>query len=379
MIDRLLILCLILLLGYLIFNIINCSNKENFTTTKLPELNSGSIVSLYDDKGTKLNVALIAQPFGYDSDYKTYLENINKYIYMGITSYMEFPYVPSNPLDNYVAENEIDKNPKGSSYNYEMYYKICEGWLHCFRNPKEYLPSDKILSLVSESDFVNYNVLRPDDTKKEYDFVYSCPKVDKNSHCDDWVSFNKNWALALKCLPILCLKHKLKGLLIGRQGCKLPDGCDKYIETTGWVDYFENIKLYRKCKFLFLPNVRDASPRVLTECLATGLPCLVNYNILGGWKYVDEEKTGTFFNDENDIDSSVTRLLANMSKYNPRQYIIDNYGPINAGKALKKLLFDNFKDRLNVNEDKVEYITLRGQLTGFTPELTTEEKNTKTN
>lgn len=368
--DKIIILLLILLVVYLLYNILFTSNELFSPTTNLPELKSDSLVTLYDDKGNKLNVALVGKPFGYESDYKTYLENINKYIYLGITSYMEFPYVPSNPLDNYKAEDEISTTTveQSTPYNYEMYYKICEGWLHCFRNPEEYLPCNKLLSLISESDFVNYNLVYPDDTiTKEFDFIYSCPKVNDTSTCDDWVSFNKNWELALKCLPILCLKFKLKGLLVGRKDCKLPDGCDKYIETTGWVEYYENIKLYKKCKFVFLPNLRDASPRVLTECLATGLPCLVNYNILGGWKYVDEEKTGTFFNDENDISTSITRLLANMSKYNPRQYIIDNYGPINSGKKLKKFLFDNFKDRLNVKEEDVEYVTLRGHLQNFIP------------
>jgi hypothetical protein len=370
--DKMFILLLILLVTYLLYNVL-CTSNELFTpTTKLPELKSDSLVSLYDDKGNKLNVALLSRPFGYESDYKTYLENINKYIYLGITSYMEFPYVPSNPLDNYTAEDNITLPTEQSNpYNYEMYYSICEGWLHCFRNPEDYLPCNKLLTLISESDFVNYNIVYPDDTitndTKEFDFIYSCPKVNETSGCDDWVSFNKNWELALKCLPILCLKFKLRGLLVGRKDCVLPEGCDKYIETTGWVDYFENIKLYKKCKFVFLPNIRDASPRVLTECLATGLACLVNYNILGGWKYVDEEKTGTFFNDENDISDSITRLLANMSKYNPRQYIIDNYGPINSGKKLKKFLFDNFKDRLNVKEEDVEYVTLRGHLQNFIP------------
>ena len=107
--------------------------------------------------------------------------------------------------------------------------------------------------------------------------------------------------------------------------------------------------------------------------MACNLPCLVNRNILGGWKYIDSEKTGEFFTDEKDIASSLNIFLSKLNKYTPRQYIIDNYGPINAGKKLKKFIFDNFKDRvLNENNEKVkesdvEHIQIRSSLIGFTP------------
>ena len=38
------------------------------------------------------------------------------------------------------------------------------------------------------------------------------------------------------------------------------------------------------------------------------LPILVNYNIVGGWKYVDE-KSGATFKDENDIDKVLETFL----------------------------------------------------------------------
>jgi glycosyltransferase involved in cell wall biosynthesis len=280
---------------------------------------------------------------------------------------MEFPGLPTNPLDRYVLEDDKTVSNSGMNiYNMGMYQKLTEGWLHCFKEPNKYLPSDKFNFLISESDFVNYNILRPDPSVvKQYDFLYNCPKVNEGSPCDDWVSYNKNWELALKCLPILCKQFGLRGLLVGRKNCPLPDGCAQYLDTTGWLDYHEHIKVYDKCKFIFMPNIIDASPRVLTESLAKGLPCLVNSNILGGWKYVDEEKTGTFFTDETDIANSITKLLANMTKYNPRQYIIDNYGPVNSGRRLKEYLFTHFKDRLNVKESEVDYVTIRNSAVGF--------------
>ena len=103
-----------------------------------------------------------------------------------------------------------------------MYLDICEGWLHCFRDPKKYINTKKPLALISESDFINYKKIKPDDKiKKEYDYIYSCPKVNSDSGCDDWVSYNKNWTLAKKCIKIMSDKG-MKGLLVGREGCSVP-------------------------------------------------------------------------------------------------------------------------------------------------------------
>ena len=65
--------------------------------------------------------------------------------------------------------------------------------------------------------------------------------------------------------------------------------------------------MYNKSKFIFLPNEKDASPMVLTEALASDVPTLLNKNILGGWKYINNE-TGEFFNDENDLDQLLKKL-----------------------------------------------------------------------
>ena len=57
------------------------------------------------------------------------------------------------------------------------------------------------------------------------------------------------------------------------------------------------VKKYDECKIIFIPNVHDASPRVLCEGLCHNMRCLVNEKLVGGWKYVND-KTGSFFNTE---------------------------------------------------------------------------------
>jgi hypothetical protein len=364
-----------ILLGLLIFfitqNIINIDGFENKKDYPLPEL-SNPFVHLYDDQGNKLNIVLICQPLGSDEQYRKYMENMAKITFIGISSYMEFPYAPTNPEDNYKIEH-FEQSKEHFAFEYttpyylDMYFEMCKGWLHCFKNPEKYVPIDKPTILISESDFVNYKQVpyNPEE-EKEFDFLYSCPKVSETSNCNDWVSHNKNWELAKKCLPILCEKFKLKGLLIGRKDCEIPEGCKPYITTTGWLDYGENVKQYNRCRFIFVPNQRDASPRVVTEAMSADLAVLMNTNILGGWKYVVDQ-TGELFSDENDIEAALNKFVPklNNKQYKSRQYIIDNYGPVNSGRKLKEFLFTNFGDKINIKENECDYITMRGKLTGY--------------
>jgi hypothetical protein len=371
------------LLALLYFFIYNNFKKidgfKNNDTRPLPDLKN-PFVHLYDDKGNKLNIVFIAQPLSSDDQYRKYMENMAKITFIGISSYMEFPYTPSNPEDNYKEEHfgqgesqNKDIVHENFAYGYtspyylDMYFEMCKGWLHCFKNPEKYIPIDKPHVLISESDFVNYKQVPYDiNINREFDFLYSCPKVNKESSCDDWVSHNKNWELAKKCLPILCGKFKLKGLLIGREGCELPEGCSELITTTGWLDYGENIKQYNRCKFIFVPNQRDASPRVITEAMSADCAVLINKNILGGWKYAVDQ-TGELFNDENDIEEVLNKFVPKLNKgeFKSRQYIIDNYGPVNSGRKLKEFLFQNWGDKINIDEKDCDFITMRGQLQGY--------------
>lgn len=360
-------LLIVLILYFLYVNF----SKEGFENASkpLPEL-TNPFVHLYDDAGNKLNVVLISQPLGSDDQYRKYMENMAKIIFIGISSYMEFPHVPTNPEDNYKIEH-FEQVQENFAYDYttpyylDMYFEMCKGWLHCFKNPEKYIPMDRPNALISESDFVNYKQVPYDpNMTREYDFLYSCPKVSETSTCDDWVSHNKNWELAKKCLPILCEKFKLKGLLVGRKDCEIPEGCKPYITTTGWLNYGENINQYNKCRFIFVPNQRDASPRVVTEAMSADCAVLMNTNILGGWKYVVDQ-TGELFTDENDIEAALNKFVPKLNKkeYKARQYIIDNYGPVNSGRKLKEFLFKHFGDKLNIKD--CDFITMRGKLTGY--------------
>lgn len=365
----------IILLMFILYLLYKNKSIEGFgkslPTIKPPKGESSVFVHFYDNNGNMLNVVAISKPFSSLLDYKTYLTLKSKFNFIGISSYMEFPGLPSNPVDNYkdfdIHYKDFDNynlRQPGNIYYTKMYHDICDLWLHCFKNPRNYLPEAKNNILISESDFINYKNHMPDKSiEKEFDYMYNCPKVSDNSSCDDWVSHNKNWTLAQKCIEILSGKFKLKGLLVGRKNCKLPDYIEKNIKKTGWLNYGENLQYYKKCKFLLIPNRVDASPRVITEAMCYNLPILVNENILGGWKYVNNT-TGITFSNIKDFEQKIPFFIKNLGVYEPRNHIINNYGPQKTGKKLKEFLYANIGN-INIPKEEVEYITIRSPIYNF--------------
>ena len=356
---------IIILLFLVIFAIIKLTemehHKEDFavpTNHERPFVN----VFGYDSENNikeQLNIVLLSHPFTRDSSWEQYNEYLrDKFLILGITSYSEFPKITSNKLDGL-------HNPEDKAWKYD-YMNVVKGWLHCFREPHRFIDEGIRKMLLSESDFCDSEYYKPDRSiKKIYDFIYLCPKDSdtdpiKKKDCFGWVATNKNWKLALKCLPILCGKYKLKGLLVGRKDCDLPIECKNLIETTNFISKDELLKKYRQSRFLFIPNKVDASPRVLTEALCTGLPILVNSNILGGWKYVNDN-TGAFFGNKHDISSGIEYILNNYTNLNPRENFINNFGKEKTGKEFKNFIEENYKEELkdlNIEVSKYDYLYL---------------------
>ena len=249
-----------------------------------------------------------------------------------------------------------DPNHKAWKYKY---FDLVRGWCHCFRNPEQYFKDTQIPRiLLSESDFANYLNLKPDPLiEKKYDFIYICLK--DNDTCDDgWQSYNRNWELGKKCIDIMCNKYNLKGLLVGRINCQLPSGCHQLMELTDKMVYSDFIKMYNQCRFIFLPNQTDASPRVLTEAMCFDLPALVNYDIVGGWKYINDQ-TGELFVNEHDFDGALSKFLnrLNGNQYKPREYFSNNYGIRNSGSQLLEFIKQCIpENELNFNYKDVAYL-----------------------
>jgi hypothetical protein len=232
--------------------------------------------------------------------------------FIGMTSFMTFPAGH--------ASSELD------------YTAVCQGWAHCFREPDRYLPHHQPRLLLSLSDFVDparvtpFRYPRTTMANDQYDFVYVCSD-------EPWKMTAKNWKLAKRCLPILCGELGLRGLMVGvnpRQWPTIPG-----LRVSPWLPYERFLQLLSGCRFLFVPNELDASPRVMAEALCLDIPLVTNQALIGGWKYVTSA-TGVFFNDEHDVAEAVQQCLT--ATYCPRSWYLSQFGPRRAGRYLSKLV-----------------------------------------
>jgi hypothetical protein len=314
--------------------------------------------NLYDDKGNRLNIILLAAPFREEKHEELYLKYKKKgYEFCGISSYLNFPNKILNPYE--------DKFHETKSHDY---LKMASAWLHCFRdisiNDKN-APLDSVnqltelkksglpMMLLTEADLKDVDNFKPDHSiKKEYDFIYVC--LSDNDKCEaGWQSYNRNWELAKKCLEVMCGQFKLKGVMVGRENCEFTDKCNGIVKVHPFLDYHEFQKEMQKCRFLFVPNVSDASPRVITEAMTYNMPVLVNKYILGGWHNVIPGVTGEFFSNEVDIIPALTNMVNN--SYKPRDWFVENRGMKKSGKQLAEFLIKNYP---NISNKKMKYATI---------------------
>ena len=283
--------------------------------------------NLIDENNKNINMIALTMPFRND----THRELYNKYKKMGIkilgvTSYQSFPGKIINPYEDKYHINKKDN-----------YVDMVIGWCYVFRDPKKYGIINKPMIDIAESDFSRLNFYKKYDGPKKYDFICVClPESTGDCH-KGWQSHNRNWELTKKLIPIMCNKYKLKGLLIGRKDCGLAEKCSGNLVELDKLPYWDFIKEICKSRFTFIPNIYDASPRTLTQSLSCNVPILLNKNILGGWKYINKN-TGEFFNDENDFEKGLKKIIKNMKKYKPHDWFSKKYGPINSGKRLKKFI-----------------------------------------
>lgn len=337
---RLIIILLILTVLIILIIIFNRSNNqlrlESFTDLKHKKEKKKYLdvkfpfKNIRDQDNNNTNVIGIVAPFRNDDHMNQYKDLKKKgFKFIGITSYLQFPGKVLNKYDPAMTDNMAE------------YIPMCFAWMYCFRNPCPTLCRKNLpIIQMAQSDFTCPDRIKPKDLPIKWDFIYICLK--DNDKCDEgWNSINRSWDLAQKCFNVICFQFGLKGIVIGRTQCTVDPRLKDYITFKDQLGYWEFIKTINQCRFTFLPNTMDASPRTLTESLCLDKPVLVNKNIIGGWKYVNS-KTGEFFSDENDIVNALEYLLKNYDNYSPREYFKNNYGPTICGPKLAKFISKNY-------------------------------------
>lgn len=264
----------------------------------------------------------------------------------GITAYKSFPNKEMLGEEEGEYERKDDFDYTGS----------IKDWLCCFKN-RELYGFNMYNNVVdmSESDFYT---AEGDDSKraKKYDFIYICNKDDDSCPRKGWNAINRNFDLALKCFPILCNEYNLKGLIVGRTGCGLEKKYGNKLEVVDWLDWHVLQEKMRESKMLFVPNIFDASPRVIAECITKDLPVLMNKNILCGSKYINYE-TGEFFTNETDLKPALTNLLSRLYKISPKKWWADNYSQEMSQKHLHEFLSNAFPGNTHLSSiERVKFI-----------------------
>lgn len=337
------IICISLyLITIAILYILYLSFTENFVESdKIPTVQF-PFKNLFDDKGKKLNVILISAPFREEQHEKLYQEYKSLGLdFCGISSYLDFPNPIINPYeDRFHVERRHD------------YPAMVSAWLNCFRKPGYIEPFKHLPNmLITEADLKDVKNVEVPTEPKEYDFLYCC--LSDNDQCTPgWQSYNRNWDLAKKALYIMCSKG-MRGILVGRKNCEFTDKCNGIVKVFDFLPYGEFQTQMKKCKFLFVPNISDASPRVITEAMCYNIPVLVNQNILGGWHNIVPSVTGEFFNDENDLPQAIDKLQT--GNYQPRKWFLENRGREISGAKLAEFLINVYP---NLNNKDMKYATI---------------------
>lgn len=116
-------------------------------------------------------------------------------------------------------------------------------------------------------------------------------------------------------------------------------GLIEKIQSQPWNKYLEMVE---RTRMILLPNVHDASPRVITEAMSLNVPILMNRNILGGWKYLEwtDGRGGAFFENQDDVVDAARKILQGVEdgSIQPREAIMSRWGHEISSARLRALL-----------------------------------------
>lgn len=296
---------------------------------------------LHDGKNNILPIVMISAFFRDNKErvdlYNEYVNNNIKII--GITAYKSFP----KPI----TDASADSSSKDDTFDY---YSNIKNWLVCFKNPTKYgFDSRHNLLQMSESDFYDADISAPYSNKK-YDMIYVCLKDNDSCPKDGWNAINRNFNLALKCFPIIINEFNMNVLVVGRVNCGLDILYGDKITVVDFLDFYKFQDKLKESKILFIPNIYDASPRIVAECIIKDIPVLMNQSIVCGSNYINDE-TGELFTDEHDIRFALTNLLGRIDKISPKKWWSDNYSKKKSAKKLRDFLIKEYPDELKEVEE----------------------------
>jgi len=300
-----------------------------------------------NQRGQQVNIILVRSSWQRRKHQELYEKYKNDILFMGISSFEDYP------LDAH--------NPWSPRLNYKDYVGIFPGFLHMMHHPENFFPPEVKTILMSQSDFqLPAGEPRDYSAPKKYDFTYAQSAPDVASDCVGWGGYCKNWSFVKQSLEVMCGEYNMTGVLVATadeklknadgtmKKCSIPKVCDgKIVQTAFLKNQFDYFHYLQQSRFAYVPQVHDASPRISTQALVYDVPIFMNKHISGGWKYINED-TGEFFHDMSDFRKQMEKIVRRADQrpgqggYNPRDWVLKNYGNKHSGKRLFDFVNDNF-------------------------------------
>jgi glycosyltransferase involved in cell wall biosynthesis len=171
---------------------------------------------------------------------------------------------------------------------------------------EEYLDERSILYIP----VVNAKKIYPINCEKKRDFIYLAAFYSGKRH-----------DILLKAVR----GTELTGHLHPVDGAKM-DLTNTNITTTN-LNEASVVDLLRTSRIAVYPGDNTSSPAAMWECVAAGLPIVVNENIKGGKHLVVPGVTGEFASEYN-FYGVMKHVLANLDAYRPREYFMENWDTV---------------------------------------------------
>jgi glycosyltransferase involved in cell wall biosynthesis len=162
---------------------------------------------------------------------------------------------------------------------------------------------------------VNTRRIRPGARRKERDFVYLASSYPGKRH-DIVVDAVRGTALTGHFHPV--------------DGSRL-DLAGTRITTSDW-NQTDVVDLLRSARIAVYPGDRTSNPAAMWECVAAGLPIVVNREIRGGKHLVVEGVTGELAS-EGEFREAMEHVLANRDSYTPRPHLEQHWDTVETIEA----------------------------------------------
>ena len=157
---------------------------------------------------------------------------------------------------------------------------------------------------------VNTKKIFPANCEKKRDFIYLA-KLFRGKRHDLMIR-------AARGTQLTGHFHPVDGSLLDLSGTN--------ITTTPW-NGADVLELLRTSRIAVYPGDHTSNPAAMWECVAAGLPIVVNENICGGKHLIVPGVTGEFAGEENFYDV-IQYVLSRVNTYHPREYFEEHWDSV---------------------------------------------------